>query len=324
VFAFAWVFAGVMAFAQDGHSPSDALSRHGQGHAENHDWYQQLKQPGTGFSCCNGTTNGVADPKSDTATVSFTVWEVNDAPVAVNDTLANMAEDSGPRTIPSADLTGNDSSGAANETLVPVFVNVGNAVGGTVTLVNGVVTFTPAADYFGPASFQYTVQDNGTTNGGADFKTSNTVTATFTVTAVNDAPVNTVPGAQNVAQNTSLTFSAANSNLISIADVDAGTSAVQVQLTATNGVITLSGISGLSFTVGDGTADATMTFTGTIANINAVTPASSADATSDSINWCTSSSVGGRLAARARTSPCVNRVECRRWMKSAGMQFRIL
>lgn len=32
---------------------------HGEGHAENHDWYQQLKQPGTGYSCCNGTTNGV-------------------------------------------------------------------------------------------------------------------------------------------------------------------------------------------------------------------------------------------------------------------------
>ena len=59
VFAFAWVFASVMAFAQDGHSPGDAAGRHGQGHAENHDWYQQLKQPGTGFSCCNGTTNGV-------------------------------------------------------------------------------------------------------------------------------------------------------------------------------------------------------------------------------------------------------------------------
>ena len=37
--------------AQDGH--------HGQSHAENHDWYQELKQPGTGFSCCNGTVNGV-------------------------------------------------------------------------------------------------------------------------------------------------------------------------------------------------------------------------------------------------------------------------
>ena len=37
--------------AQDGH--------HGQGHAENHDWYQELKQPGTGYSCCNGTINGI-------------------------------------------------------------------------------------------------------------------------------------------------------------------------------------------------------------------------------------------------------------------------
>ena len=32
---------------------------HGQGHAENHDWYKELKQPGTGYSCCNGTVNGV-------------------------------------------------------------------------------------------------------------------------------------------------------------------------------------------------------------------------------------------------------------------------
>jgi len=42
--------------AQDSHR-SDGW--HGQGHAENHDWYQQLKQPGTGYSCCNGTINGV-------------------------------------------------------------------------------------------------------------------------------------------------------------------------------------------------------------------------------------------------------------------------
>ncbi len=26
----------------------------GEGHAENHDWYKKLKQPGTGYSCCNG------------------------------------------------------------------------------------------------------------------------------------------------------------------------------------------------------------------------------------------------------------------------------
>ena len=33
--------------------------QHGQGHAENHDWYKELKQPGTGYSCCNGTVNGI-------------------------------------------------------------------------------------------------------------------------------------------------------------------------------------------------------------------------------------------------------------------------
>lgn len=32
---------------------------YGQGHAENHDWYEKLKQPGSNASCCNGTINGV-------------------------------------------------------------------------------------------------------------------------------------------------------------------------------------------------------------------------------------------------------------------------
>jgi hypothetical protein len=52
-FAFALILASGAAIAQD------APGWHGQGHAENHDWYQQLRQPDTGFSCCNGTTNGV-------------------------------------------------------------------------------------------------------------------------------------------------------------------------------------------------------------------------------------------------------------------------
>ncbi len=44
------------AAAQD-HSSIDG--QWGQGHAENHDWYKDLKQPGTGYSCCNGSFNGV-------------------------------------------------------------------------------------------------------------------------------------------------------------------------------------------------------------------------------------------------------------------------
>ena len=40
-------------------APRNTAGNHGQGHAENHDWYKELKQPGTGYSCCNGTVNGI-------------------------------------------------------------------------------------------------------------------------------------------------------------------------------------------------------------------------------------------------------------------------
>jgi hypothetical protein len=80
--------------------------------------------------------------------------------------------------------------------------------------------------------------------------------------------VNTVPGPQGTNLNTPLVFSSGNGNQISVADPDAGTNPIQITLTATNGTLTLNGTTGLSFTVGDGTADATMTFTGTITNIN--------------------------------------------------------
>ena len=102
-------------------------------------------------------------------------------------------------------------------------------------------------------------------------------TITINVTTANDAPVNTVPSSQSISEDNSLVFSTGNSNLISIADVDGGSSSVQVTLTATHGTLTLSGTSGLSFSfsdangtgAGDGTADTTMTFRGTITNINA-------------------------------------------------------
>jgi hypothetical protein len=42
---------GLRTYAQSGN--------HGEGHAENHDWYKELKQPGTNMSCCNGTMNGI-------------------------------------------------------------------------------------------------------------------------------------------------------------------------------------------------------------------------------------------------------------------------
>src|SRR2546428_2023013 len=138
----------------------------------------------------NGTTNGVADPKTSApAFVHFVITEVNDAPTAVGDTVSSVAEDSGPRTIPFATLTANDSPGPANESGQTLVVKtVSNAVGGTVSILGGNVVFTPTADYNGAASFQYTVEDNGTTNGVADPKTSAPATVSFNITAVADTP----------------------------------------------------------------------------------------------------------------------------------------
>ena len=52
---------------------------------------------------------------------------------------------------------------------------------GTVTLVGGVVTYTPDPDYFGTDTFTYTISDG---NGGTD-----TATVTVNVANVNDDPV---------------------------------------------------------------------------------------------------------------------------------------
>jgi hypothetical protein len=136
----------------------------------------------------NGTSSGVNDFKSDTATVSVTVTEVNDRPVAAVDSLT-VTED-GSVTVGTATLTANDSPGPANESGQTLTITaVGSATHGNVSLngMTGEVTFTPDADYNGPASFTYTVRDNGTTNGSADYKTD-TGTVNVTVTEVNDAP----------------------------------------------------------------------------------------------------------------------------------------
>ena len=65
--AAALLFLAARAFAQDIGPIPDYLSPppgpggsgyHNHGHAENHDWYQTLNQPGTTYSCCNGDKIG--------------------------------------------------------------------------------------------------------------------------------------------------------------------------------------------------------------------------------------------------------------------------
>ena len=59
-------------------------------------------------------------------------------------------------------------------------------------MINGTnVEFTPTANFFGSASFDYTVTDNGTTNGVLDAK-SDTGSASFTINPINDPPSFTI------------------------------------------------------------------------------------------------------------------------------------
>ena len=88
--------------------------------------------------------------------------------------------------------------------------------------------------------------------------------ATFTVAAVNDPPVNRLPGPQTIAEDTNLVLHPS----ISISDVDADANVVEARLTAAHGVLTLGTTMGLGFISGDGTADTAMRFTGTLAAIN--------------------------------------------------------
>ena len=58
--AIAIIIIASRAFAQDmsmGHEHYDGGYRN-IGHAENHDWYRKLTQPGTTYSCCNGNNQG--------------------------------------------------------------------------------------------------------------------------------------------------------------------------------------------------------------------------------------------------------------------------
>ncbi|MDX2494931.1 MAG: DUF4347 domain-containing protein, partial [Desulfuromusa sp.] len=86
-------------------------------------------------------------------------------------------------------------------------------------------------------------------------------------TEVLAAPVNSVPTAQTTNEDTALVFNDANLNKISISDADAGTDPLEVTLTVNDGILTLSGTTGLTFIAGSN-GSATMTYTGTLSDIN--------------------------------------------------------
>jgi CSLREA domain-containing protein len=198
-----------------------------------------------------GTANGGQDT-SLAQTFNIGVTAVNDPPTANGQTVT-VDEDT-PKLIT---LDGSDVDGDAlifRIVLAPLHGNLSGAGASR--------TYTPAADFNGSDSFTYRVIDTS----GVE---SAPATVNISVAAVNDAPVNTVPGPQATARDTPLVFSVADSNAISTSDVDAGNGAVRLTLSSSGGTLTLGGTAGLTFVSGDGVDDSTMTFTGNIASVNA-------------------------------------------------------
>jgi hypothetical protein len=133
---------------------------------------------------------------SDPATVSIAVNAVNDAPVANEDTKST-SEDT-PLVFAARQLLGNDDPGPANESGQTLTVTaVDQAVNGQVSLgTNGNITFTPATDFNGQASFEYTVCDNGSPSECSEM----IVIVNVTMSPVNDAPTFTAGANQTVAE----------------------------------------------------------------------------------------------------------------------------
>ena len=228
-----------------------------------------------------GTANGGVDSLTESLTISVT--SVNDAPVNTVPGAQTVNEDTAFAFTAGTAITVNDVDGNLATTRLTVAsgklnVNLGGGatisaganssatltLSGTQTQINAALatlTYQGNANFNGSDSLQVLSTDSAGT------PLSDTDTVAITVTSVNDAPVNSLPIGQAINTSGTLTFSAGNGNLLSVSDVD--TANLTVTLAVGAGTLSLSTTSGLAFIAGDGTTDATMTFSGSQASINA-------------------------------------------------------
>ena len=205
-----------------------------------------------------GVVNNLAN-----ATATVTIGTVNHAPTTA-DTSASGAEDGGAIAIV---LSGNDIDGTVASFTITSLPTNGtlstDAAGLNPVALNQLITasgnaatlyFTPAANFNGAPSFQYAAIDN---NGAQD---ATPATATINITAVDDAPVNVVPGAQTVAEDSNLSITG-----LSVSDVDAASASITTTLSVLHGTLTVLSAGGAAV-AGSGTA--TVTLTGTVSQIN--------------------------------------------------------
>ncbi|HEX2401458.1 MAG TPA: Ig-like domain-containing protein, partial [Mycobacterium sp.] len=206
------------------------------------------------------TTDGT---DTDTDTIAITVNPVNDAPVNTVPGAQIVAEDTA---LPIAGVSVADVDSSALTTTLSVSNGTINVIAGAGVSGNGTdsITITGTAAQINTALLGLSYIGNLNFN-GADTLTVATTDATaidintiaITVNPVNDAPVNTVPSAQSVAEDTALPIAG-----VSVADVDGGT--LTTTLSVSSGTLNVIAVPGVS-----GNGSASVTITGTAAQINA-------------------------------------------------------
>ncbi len=203
---------------------------------------------------------------ADSDTVALTVTAVNDAPTLAAIALTGTEDTT--FTFTAANFTGAyadiESTPLASITIATLPATGTLKLSGTNVTASQVITaanlanltYEPALNENGAKTFTVTASDGALSSAAA--------TVTVTLTAMPEAPVNTVPGALSVAEDTALAFTGAN--LITVADPE-GT-VTTTKLSVAHGTLTVS-LSG-GATIGAGAnGSATLTLVGTNAQVNA-------------------------------------------------------
>jgi serralysin len=168
----------------------------------------------TSTSTSTSTTSSAGSTTSGTGATAVTYV----APVAKADAFTVTYGSA--KAITVASLTANDTVTSGYNLTV---TGVSGAQHGTVSLVNGVVTFTPYADFDGTASFQYTISDG---HGG-------TATGTATVAVTGSTPVYIYDAGSTAAKTVDFTGDAAKHQYV------AGSGATTIYMGSGGGSVTL-------------------------------------------------------------------------------------
>jgi hypothetical protein len=199
---------------------------------------------------------------------TINLTNVNEAPTGVDGSITINEDTSHALTTANFGFSDVDAGDSLSAVRIDSLPGVGtltlsgvNVTAGQVIAVSeitaGNLVFTPTVDAtgIGYASFTFSVRDS---NNAYDPAPN---TLTFDVMAVNDAPVNTVPGAQTVAEDTPLSISG-----LSVNDVDGNLSTVQ--LGVVNGTVSVTLQGGATISAGSNGTNS-LTLSGSQADINA-------------------------------------------------------